>query len=455
MKEIQNMEKGYKHKAGRIIVVLVLALTVYGLLITLRPKAERQVNTETGFLVEVLPAQSKDVNMMIETYGTVKARDTLKLVAQVRGQIVDMHPSFEEGSFIPKGTVIMTIDQRTYQLEVDRRKVQIDQTGAEFKRLNQEIQNLKASIKIAKSDADLAQKEFLRLKKLMSKNVVAQTKLDQAEQRYLASLERMQGLENQLALTGPSREQLEAKRNMARVQLRQAELDLERANIAAPFDGWVMKKVVEAGQHVNSGQYLGEIYSAGALDIEVHMPVKDLKWLPSDLKPDKMPEVDIIFSTTESVYIWKGRVARMKAQIDERTRTLPVVVEVNEHKVAAGRQSIMVLRPGMFVAVKIKGSEIKQVFVLPRYMVHNEDVVYLVNENRLEIRPVNVLRRYKDSVFIDRGLADGELLIKSPISSAVNGMPVRYIQESEVKRRRSEDRGRMTEISVSDLEFCV
>jgi len=439
------MEKGYKHKAVRVIVVLVLALTVYGLLITLRPKAARQVKTETGFLVEVLPAKAKDVNMIIETYGTVKARDTLKLVAQVRGQIVDMHPFFEEGNFVPKGTVMMTIDQRTYQLEVDRRKVQIDQTEAEFKRLRQEIQNLKASIKIAKSDADLAQKEFLRLKKLMSKNVVAQTNLDQAEQRYLASQERMQGLENQLALTGPLREQLEAKRNMDRVQLRQAELDLERASITAPFDGWVMKKVVEAGQHVNSGQYLGEIYSAGALDVEVQMPVKDLKWLPSDLNPDKMPEVDIIFSNAESVYIWKGRVARMKAQIDERTRTLPVVVEVNEHKAAAGRQSIMALRPGMFVAVKIKGSEIEQAFVLPRYMVHNEDVVYLVNDNRLEIRPVSVLRRYKDSVFIDRGLAEGELLIKSPISSAVNGMPVRYSQESEVRGQRSEDRGRRSE----------
>jgi multidrug efflux pump subunit AcrA (membrane-fusion protein) len=340
---------------------------------------------------------------------------------------------------------MMIIDQRTYQLEVDRRKVQIDQTGAEFKRLNQEIQNLKASIKIAKSDADLAQKEFLRLKKLMSKNVVAQTKLDQAEQRYLASLERMQGLENQLALTGPLREQLEAKRNMARVQLRQAELDLERTSIVAPFDGWVMKKAVEAGQHVNSGQYLGEIYSAGALDIEVQMPLKDLKWLPSDFKPDKMPEADIIFSTAESSYRWKGRVARMKAQIDARTRTLPVVVEVNAHKAVTGRQRIMALRPGMFVAVKIKGSEIKQAFVLPRYMVHNEDVVYLVNDNRLEIRPVSVLRRYKDSVFIDRGLADGELLIKSPLSSAVDGMPVRYIQESEVKGRGTEDGGRRTE----------
>ena len=433
------MEKGYKHKAVRIIVVLVLALTVYGLLITLRPKAERQVKTETGLLVEVLPAQSKDVNMMIETFGTVKARDTLKLVAQVRGQIVDMHPSFEEGSFVPKGTVMMTIDPRTYQLEVDMRKVQIDQTKAEFKRLRQEIQNLKASIKIAKSDADLAQKEFLRLKELMSKNVVAQTNLDKTEQRYLASLERMQQLKNQLALTGALREELEAKRNMAKVQLRQAELDLERASVTAPFDGWVMKKIVDAGQHVNSGQYLGEIYSAGTLDIEVQMPVKDLKWLPSDSRPDKMPEADIIFSTAASSYRWKGRVARMKAQIDERTRTLPVVVEVNAHKAVKGRQSIMALRPGMFVTVKIKGSAIKQVFVLPRYMVHNEDVVYLVNDNRLEIRSVNVLRRYKDSVFIDRGLADGELLIKSPLSSAVGGMPVRFSQESEVIGRRTED----------------
>jgi hypothetical protein len=73
----------------------------------------------------------------------------------------------------------------------------------------------------------------------------------------------------------------------------------------------------------------------------------------------------------------------------------------------------------------IKGKKIKQVFVLPRHVVHTGDVVYIMTDNRLKIRQANILRRFKDSVFIDKGLSDGELVIKSPLSGAVDGMKVR------------------------------
>jgi hypothetical protein len=63
--------------------------------------------------------------------------------------------------------------------------------------------------------------------------------------------------------------------------------------------------------------------------------------------------------------------------------------------------------------------------VLPRHVVHTGDVVYIMTDNRLKIRPVNILRRFKDSVYIDKGLSDGELVIKSPLSGAVDGMKVR------------------------------
>jgi hypothetical protein len=48
-----------------------------------------------------------------------------------------------------------------------------------------------------------------------------------------------------------------------------------------------------------------------------------------------------------------------------------------------------------------------------------------MTDNRLKIRQVNILRSVKDSVYIDKGLSDGELAIKSPLSGAVDGMKVR------------------------------
>lgn len=424
------MEKSFMFKSMRVVVVLVLSVAIAALLITLRPGAQRQVRTEAGRLVEVLSVKSEDLHMIIDGYGTVKPRETLKLVSEIRGQIVDIHSSFKEGSFIKKGAALIKIDPRMYRLEVDRQKIQIEQTEVEMKKLEQEIKNLNASIKIAKADVALAQTDFARLKKLSTRNVVAQTTLDQAEQRYLASLERLQGLENQLSLTGPLKEQLEVQRSMGKVMLCQAKLDLEKTSIIAPFDGWVLEKGIEKGQHVNAGQYMGSIYKDGALDVEIRITTKDIKWFVTDWKQDAMPDVEIIFRDNSNLHKWRGRVARIKAQMNEKTRTLPVVVEIDRDSIKAKIKSSIQLRPGMFVTALIKGKKIKQVFVLPRHVVHTGDVVYIMTDNRLQIRPVSILRRVRDLVYIDKGLSNGELVIKSPLSGAVDGMKVRINKEN-------------------------
>lgn len=419
------MKKGAFFKIIRVIVVLCVSLVISILLVRLKPEAERQLPVDTGRLVEVMPVKAQQVSLYVEAYGTARPRESLRLVAEVRGKIVDIDPALEEGSYIQRGTTLIRIDPRNYQLAVNRRKVQIKQVEAEIKRLQQEVVNLEARIKIARSDVTLAKNEYSRLKQLIDRKVIAQSQLDKTEQAYLVSLEHLQTLENQLALTDPQFEQLVAQRDMTRVLVEEAKLDLERTAIMAPFDGWALEKAVERGQHVNAGQYLGKIYNAGELEIEVRVPVKDFKWLPDRLDGNPSADADIIFTSGETQYVWKGQVTRIKAQMEEKTRTIPVIVEVDETLTAATADGFLRLRPGMFVNVKIKGSEINTAYVLPRYVVYPENVVYTVQENRIVIKPVNILRSYKETVIIDGGLSDGDLIIKSPISWATEGMRVR------------------------------
>ena len=417
-----SMKKGAIFKTIRAVAVILVAIIIAMVLVTLRPEAERRIVEETGRLVEVFVAKAEKVQMYIEAFGTVEPREALKLVAEVRGQIVDISASFKEGDFVKKGTRLIQIDPRTYKLEVQRRNVQIKQAEAEIKRLQQEVLNLQARIKIAKLDVSLAEGEYFRLKKLIDRKVIAQSTLDKAEQQYLASRQRLQTLENQLALTGPQKEQLLAQRDLTKVLFQEAQLDLERSGIIALFDGWVLEKIVEVGQHVNVGQNMGRIYSAGQLDIEVRISVKDFKWFPADLNQGAAVEADIIFETDGAQRTWNGRVSRIKAEMDDRTRTLPMVVEVDEASGPAENQGSLRLRPGMFVRVKIKGKAVDQAFVLPRYVVYPGDIVYTVEDNRLKIKPVNVLRAYKDSVIVSQGLAEGDQIVKTPLADATDGM---------------------------------
>jgi RND family efflux transporter MFP subunit len=419
------MKKGAAFKTIRVFVVILAAIIIAAVLVILRPKAERRVVEDKGRLVEVFAARAQNVQMVIEAYGTVKPREELLLVAEVRGQIVATDATFEEGNFVTQGTRLIQIDPRTYELELQRRNVQIKQAQAELKRLEQEILNLQARIDIAKSDVSLAKADYFRLKKLIDRKVIAQSTLDKSEQQYLASLERLQALENQLALTGPQKEQLLAQRDMARVMFETAKLDLERSVIVAPFDGWVLAKTIEVGQHVTIGQSLGRIYSAGELEIEARIPVKDFKWLPAELNGGARIEADVIFDNQGARIIWNGYVTRVKAQMDDKTRTLPVIIEVDPTSNSGESKNPLRLRPGMFVTARIKGKEVSQAFVLPRYVVYPGDRVYTVDGDHLKIKSVEVLRAFKDSVIVSQGITDGEQVIKTPLSDATDGMLVR------------------------------
>jgi RND family efflux transporter MFP subunit len=419
------MKKGGLFKTIRVFFVLLVAIAIAVALVIRRPKAERQVPVQKGRLVEVFTARAENVQMVVEAFGTVAPRESLKLVAQVRGQIVDIYPAFKEGSFVKKGTRLIQIDPRTYSLEVKRRKVQIKQSEAELKRLKQEVVNLRSRVKIAQSDVTLAKGEYLRLKKLIDRKVIAQSQLDKAEQAYLASRERLQAIENQLALIGPQREQLIAAREMAEVMYQQADLDLERSGIEALFDGWVLEKAIEVGQHVNVGQQLGSIYKAGELDVEVYIPTKDFKWLPADMGEKTPVAADIVFKNAGDHRLWQGHVARVKARMDEKTRTLPVVIEVDETATGIPSNGGFRLRPGMFVTIKVKGKAVNQAFVLPRYVVYPGDFVYTLKDDQLKIKEVSILRSYKDSVIIIEGLSEGDQIISTPLSGAVDGMSVR------------------------------
>ena len=423
------MKKGGLFKTIRVFVVLFIALVIAVVLVILRPRAERQVPVDKGLLVEVLPAKTEDVEMVVESFGTVAPRESLKLVAQVRGSIVDIDPAFEEGSFVQEKTRLIQIDPRTYRLAVERRNVQIKQAEAELKRLEQEVVNLKSRIKITRSDVKLARNEYFRLKKLIDRKVIAQSQLDKSEQAYLASQERLQALDNQMALTDPQKEQLIAARDMARVMHQEAKLDLERSSIVAPFEGWVLEKAIEVGQYVNIGQQLGKIYSAGQLDIEVRIPTKDLKWFPEDMGQETPLLADVVFKNAGNEHIWRGRVARIKAMMDERTRTLPMVIEIDETPATERPQNPFGLRPGMFVTIRIKGKKIQNVLVLPRYLVYPGDVVYTVKDDTLKSNRVKILRGYKDTVIIGDGLSEGALIVKSPLSSPMDGMRVRLKTE--------------------------
>jgi RND family efflux transporter MFP subunit len=272
----------------------------------------------------------------------------------------------------------------------------------------------------------------------------------------------MQEVENQIALIDPRRDQMKAQRELVEVQLSEALLDLDRAGIEAPFDGYVLKKSIEKGQFVNIGTFLGRIYRGSTLEVEVRIPFKDLSWLGDlssvkDPRPDEPEGIDskapmrakIIFKSGSQTRTWEGRLARVKAQVDEKTRTLPLIIKVLDEISWAEDAPSYPLKPGMFVDVELTGRQIDTAFLLPRAAMHPGNVVYVASNEELVIRPVEVLRRLNDSVYVGKGLNDGDLVITTPVGSPKVGTKLRirmteeesndYHESAEVEENSHED----------------
>jgi len=232
----------------------------------------------------------------------------------------------------------------------------------------------------------------------------------------------VQNINNRLSLTGSLMEQKNAALAMARVNFRQADLAFNKTQIRSDFDGLILDKFVETGEYINPGQILGSIYQKGSLDVDVSIPLERMKWIESFFQNGKTPEATVQVANFESVksYIWKARVARVKANIDEKTRTLPMTLEILNPEIKI--KNIFDLKPGTFVKCSIAGETYENVFVLPRHLLKNGNTLFTLKDNRLKMKKVSILRKFENELFIDDGLIVGEKIIYSPLPGALEGM---------------------------------
>lgn len=406
----------------RVVAVLAVAVAVAKLLVSLNVKPEKKQVSKPPPSVNVMVVNPVSKRMMVEAYGTVKPRKLVKIGAEVPGRIEYLHPSFVEGGKIFPGDLLVQIDQRSYALNRQAAQVKIQQAKTEVDSLNQEIKNLEKDMALSRANLMLSQKELSRIKALSQNQFASKTSLDKAEQKYLQAKIQLQALANRLLLTQPLLALKTAAVDMARVNFQKADLAFQNTQIRWNFNGLVLDKFAEQGEFVNPGQVLGAIYQSALLDVEVSIPLEKMKWIETSFGAEKMPDATVMLAGSEGrpSQGWPARVARIKARIDEKTRTLPMTLEILDPAVHTnGRFS---LKPGAFVKCSIKGQQYENIFVLPRHLLKRGDTILTVAKNRLKIKNVKVLRKFEDKVYINGGLMPGDNLVYSPLPGAVDGM---------------------------------
>ena len=86
---------------------------------------------------------------------------------------------------------------------------------------------------------------------------------------------------------------------------------------------------------------------------------------------------------------------------------------------------------GLFVNAEIKGRWVDNIVTLPRAALRNQNQVLIVDENnRIQFRPVSILRFENDDVLVSSGLQSGDIVNISPLQTVIEGMRVNPVVDA-------------------------
>jgi len=223
----------------------------------------------------------------------------------------------------------------------------------------------------------------------------------------------------------------------ARAGLVKAKKNLDRTKIRLPYDGIVKSKNSDLGQYVNPGSLLGTTFAIDKAEIRLALTDQDLAFLDLPETEDisgsnivNRPEVKLSAIRKGKYQEWDAYIVRTEGTVDEKSRVTYAVAQLNNPyglDVDMRRQDGLVPLPiGTFVKAVITGNSYSDVIKVPRIAIRGKnELLFIDDNNRLDIRSVNILRADADFAYIQQGTTEGERIILSAIGSPINGMKVR------------------------------
>jgi RND family efflux transporter MFP subunit len=366
------------------LLILVVAATITAALIWLKPTAAEVTPARPVPTVEIIRAQPQSIQLTVRSQGTVLPRTETELTVDVSGRILEIADNFRAGGQIEAGDVLLRIDPVDYQTALAARAADL------------------ASARLA-----LAQEQALS---------------EQAAADWQAVGE---GTPSALTLRQPQLALANARVVSAEAMLQQAERDLARTEVKAPYRGRVLSKSVDLGQYVSASPAapIARIYATDRAEIRLPVTEREASLLQPDAADAARLDVRITHANKLQAHVWQGKLSRMEATIDPANRLLYAVAEVQDPFTEPQ------LRRGQFVHAAIAGKVIEQAYSIPRYALRGSDTVYIASaESTLQTRRIDIVNSDAQQVIIRAGLQAGERVVVSPIAYFIENMPVEVIE---------------------------
>ena len=383
-------------KAIITIAVLLAAVAAAAGIIMSRPMPEQLTVSETTSAIRAMTVVKESLRLKIRSEGTVTPKTQTNVIPEIKGRVTWLSPNLVVGGYFQAGDLLVTIDAADYEARTGLAQAQLLRAEAELEHKRFELQ---------------------RLQTLIKDNLVSQSSLENAARAHKIAKANV----------------IESKINLA-----QAERDLSRTKITAPFEGMVRSESIDIGQFVQQGAPIASIYASDAVEVRLPIVNAQLAYLDpanlqrGELDPATAPMIRLTARYAGTSFVWRGQLARTEGEIDAQSRMITAVARVRQDNQSP---DVPPLQVGAFVAAEIEGQYLDDIVRLPRAALRpNSQVLIIDGDNRLRFRAVNVLRLENDFVIIDSGLESGEVVNLSPIQTVVDGMRVSLTFEPTADR---------------------
>ncbi len=249
-----------------------------------------------------------------------------------------------------------------------------------------ESQRYQAMMLSAKSAMDVAKGELDRQKVNVDKGFVGKAVLDQAELGF----------------------------QQARVSMLQAQRAYEDSRCQAPFSGVLVSRMIERFQTVAPGGPTVRIAATARLQAVVAIPESEAR----DFHEGQTAEFSLV---QDSARVFSGKLKSIDRAVEAHNRTVMARIDIPN--------SGNVLRPGMVGKTRILRKKYDKAIVVPSNAVlrlQEGTMVMVVRDGKAVQVPVRLGPGLGDSVLIESGIAEGDLIITVGAFQVSTGTKVAY-----------------------------
>jgi len=337
-----------KRIIGIIVIALIVILSVFKLVSNrnkITTQSENLFSNEVS--VTVADVSQRDISPALNVTGTVYPVKELDIPAETSGKLKTLN--YTIGQNVKAGNVIANIDD-------------------ELKKLSYES---------AKIDAEKAEKDYNRLKNLLSGGTTSQQEFDNAKFTYDTAKNKVADAAQQLSYT----------------------------KITTPISGTISKKLVEVGTYVNAGTAVASVVDISKLKVKANLSESSAYSVSVGNK----------VQITSDIYpgvVFVGKVSFVSSRGDD-AHNYPVEIELSN----TGKNQ---LKGGTFVNITFEIGTNTMGLSIPREALQGsvkEAKVYVAENGKAHLKKIVIGREGSSYLEVLSGLSENEKVV---ISGQVN-----------------------------------